>query len=291
MGKLTQKRIATVTADAAGNTTVFVLSGAKKNEYKGIADALLGREGSDAEQVAFVTGTNSFNMSGMEFCGNAARSFALLSASGLVDGHASEDEQCVVPVNVSERAGTLDCAVDLGTSYTKMEMPKPKRVKVLKHCDFEPAVGKKAIVMDGVVHLIADGIEYTEENFEMIKDAMLAQFDPECLGVLYVDPETCGMTPVIHVKNIGSTYIEGSCGSGTAAFAVFLAAKHDDGVFEYDIKQPGGTIRASVEMKAGHLISIHIEGPVTLRKPEFLDVEFEALPDKGIPEELQNIEE
>ena len=281
-----KRKFAVMLADPAGNKTAFVLNGARQKDYRAIANAIFDIEGMDAEQVAFVTGTSSIEMSGMEFCGNAARAFGLISASGLIDGHDPEASKTTVPVSVSGTKKVLECDVDLDANYAGISMPTVKRVKELKACGFEPAVGKKIMVMDGIVHLIADGIEYTPENFKMISEAVMQQLDPEAVGVLYLDPATLKMTPVTFVKDICSTYVEGSCGSGSVAAASFLSMKKGDGEYSYELKQPGGTIKASVEVKDGKTVSAYIEGAVALRDPEYIELEYES--EDEDPEDIYN---
>ena len=276
MSKTVRKKVAVQIADSSGNITAFILNGAKPEEYKGIAKYILDNMDEEIEQTGFVTGTRSFNMSGMELCGNAARAFALLTAMGYVDGHPIPEENAVLDIETSGAPSALSCEVDVGTGYTKLCMPRPKRIKVLKHCEYSPAEGKTVVVMDGIVHLIADGIEYTEENFAQIKKAIMEQFDPDALGVMYLDSEKLEMTPVVFVKDVETTFLEGSCGSGSVAAAVFLASVHDSGTYEYDIIQPNGSIKTTVSMVDNNIDNVYIEGPVKLGEPKLIEIEYEA---------------
>ena len=271
----TKRKILVQMADPAGNTTAFVLNGARAAEYEGIAKCIFEHDELGAEQVGFVKGVDSFDMSGMEFCGNAARAFALISAKGYLDGVGSQDDPCTIEVNVSGATKPVVCGVRKSDNYTIINMPLPKRVKILKHCDFEPAEGSKVFVMEGIIHLIADSFDYSEDNFNKIKDAIITQFDPPALGVMYLNKEDLTMTPVVYVKGVDSTYIEGSCGSGTTAACAYLTQDKDDGEYQYEIKQPKGTILTKATVKDGEIKTITLEGPVEISEPKFIEAEYE----------------
>ena len=278
MSKTVTRKILIQIADPSGNKTAFVLSGARPEDYKGIARYILEQTDYGAEQVAFVKSTTAFDMSGMEFCGNAARAFALLSAKGMIDGKASEDSRTVLVVSMSGGRKPIVCGVDTESCHASASIPLPKRIKTLKHCEFKPAESKTVLVMEGIVHLIADDIEYSEENFDQIREAMQEQFDPSALGVMYLNTKTLEMTPVVYVRDVDSTYIEGSCGSGSASAAYWLAAHsaEDDGTYEYELKQPAGTIHASCTIDGGEPRALLIEGSVDLSSPEFINIEYES---------------
>ena len=272
----TRRKILIQMANPAGNKTAFVLNGARPSEYSGIARSILEDGEHDAEQVGFVKGTDSFDMAGMEFCGNASRAFALISAKGMIDGNCSDEEPVTMQVTVSDSEKPVTCQVRPSDDYAGISMPLPKRVKTLTHCDFDPAEGHDVIIMDGIAHIVMDDVEYTEENFQMIKDAVMTQFDPQAMGVMYLDRESMSLTPVVYVKDIGSTYIEGSCCSGSTAAVYTLSKGLDDGEYSYELTQPRGVINAKVTVKDGSVTDIYIDGPVEISEPELIDLEFET---------------
>ncbi|MBQ3281624.1 MAG: hypothetical protein IJH41_04380 [Eubacterium sp.] len=300
MSKTVTRRILLQMADPSGNKTAFVLSGARPEDYQSIAKYILEETDYGAEQVAFVKSTNAFDMSGMEFCGNAARAFALMSAKGMIDGKASPESRTFLEVSVSDGRHPVVCGVDTESGHASASIPLPKRIKTLKHCDFKPAEGKTVLIMEGIAHLIADDIEYSEEGFDQIREAMQEQFDPSALGVMYLNTKTLEMTPVVYVRDVDSTFVEGSCGSGSAAAAYWLATQtisrealidaayektgdtsdtnpqYADGTYEYELKQPAGTVHASCVITDGKPSALYIEGPVTLSDPEFITIEYES---------------
>ena len=271
-----KKKILVQIADPAGNTTAYVLSGAREDDYEGIAEYIMEHSEHNVEQVAFVKGTDSIDMSGMEFCGNAARAFALMSARGMIDGKACDNETAYIDITVSGRENPVKCEVMPIDNYSKAFIPLPKRVKTLKYCEFEPARGIKVIVMDGIIHVIIENTEYSEDIFQKIKDALLSQFDPEALGVMFLDRDNFTMTPVVYVKNVDSTFVEGSCGSGSAAAAYYLSEGLKDGEYSFELMQPKGSILAKTVVENGEITSISIEGPVSISDPEMIEVEYEA---------------
>lgn len=327
MGNTVKRKILLQMADPSGNKTAFVLSGARPEDYKSIAKYIMEQTEYGAEQVAFVKSTHAFDMSCMEFCGNAARAFAFLSAKGMIDGKPSEDTRTFLEVTVSDSQHPVICGVDTESGHASCSIPLPKRVRTLKHCDFAPAIGKSVIVMDGIIHLIADDIEYDPQSFSQIRDAMIEQFDPPALGVMYLNTKTHDLKPVVYLPDIDSTCIEGSCGSGSAGAAYYLAtheaaektdtgtadtniaapedsqsdyrpadtaadtsntapedsqsdSRPADGTYDYELKQPAGTIHASCVITNGEPSALYIEGPVALSDPEFINIEYESAEDE-----------
>jgi diaminopimelate epimerase len=72
------------------------------------------------------------------------------------------------------------------------------------------------------------------------------------------------MTPVVYVKDVDTTYFEGSCASGTLAAAYAVGTIKDDGIHELTMQQPGGILNAKVIKKEGHIENIYLNGPITL---------------------------
>ena len=79
-----KKKIKIIVADPAGNITIFVKDHFDRSEYTQVARQLLEMKELRGEQVAFILDTSScgraqgkMEMCGLEFCGNASRSFLL----------------------------------------------------------------------------------------------------------------------------------------------------------------------------------------------------------------------
>ena len=294
-----KKKVKIIVANPAGNITIFVKDHFEREMYPQVAGQLLAMDDLKGEQVAFILDTPScgraegkMEMCGLEFCGNGSRSFGLIKAKEMgIKGKGS------VFVDVSGCDEILTIEVDTDTDYTKVKMPNPVRVSKI---DFSPlGIGdatespdmSEVPVVDfgGILHVILCGVPAAKENFEAIKDCIMAKFNPPALGVMFceknieetrietdadadatdMDVNTreiiqCPMTPVVYVKDVDTTYFEGSCGSGTTACSAAFGLKHGDGVHHFVFPQPAGTIESTAHISEGRIEKIFIEGKVEL---------------------------
>ena len=109
----------------------------------------------------------------------------------------------------------------------------------------------------------------------------MAKFNPPAMGVMFCDGEMkkegdsliCQMTPVVYVKDVDTTYFEGSCGSGTTACAAAFGLKDGEGIHHFVFPQPAGTIESTAHISGGRIEKIFIEGKVEL-SPE-MEVEID----------------
>lgn len=297
------KKVKIIVANPAGNITIFVKDHFEREMYPKVAGQLLAMDDLKAEQVAFILDTPScgraegkMEMCGLEFCGNGSRSFGLIKAKEMgIKGKGS------VFVDVSGCDEILTIEVDTDTDYTKVKMPNPVRISKI---DLSPLAIDDAVervdaaergdaietadmsevpVVDfgGILHLVLRGVPATKENFKVIKDCIMAKFNPPAMGVMFCDGEMkkegdsliCQMTPVVYVKDVDTTYFEGSCGSGTAACAAAFGLKHGDGIHHFVFPQPAGTIESTAHISGGRIEKIFIEGKVEL-SPE-MEVEID----------------
>lgn len=288
-----KKKIKIIVADPAGNITIFVKDRFERSMYPGVARQLLAMESLGGEQVAFILDAPScgraqgkMEMCGLEFCGNGSRSFGLIRAKKMgIEGKGS------VFVDVSGCDEILTIEVDTNINYTKVKMPNPVKVSKIDLSSLAiddaknsyDALGSVDVVdFGGIMHLIIRGIEATEKNFEAIKDFIMAKFNPPAMGVMFCDGEmkregntlVCPMTPVVYVKDVDTTYFEGSCGSGTTACAAAMGLEMGDGIHRFIFPQPAGVIESTAHISGGMVEKIFIEGKVEL-SPE-MEVEIEV---------------
>ena len=143
-------------ANPAGNITVFVRTRVEREDYANIATQILDRF-EEVEQVAFIKdkplngkALGRMEMSGLEFCGNASRTFALLTAkdSGLKG-------EMTIPVEASGTDEILEVNVNTETNFTKIKMPRPERVIEYEY----DGLKHKAIDFGGIFHVILKNIE------------------------------------------------------------------------------------------------------------------------------------
>ena len=280
-----------IIADPAGNITVFVLDEVRNRD---LAVRRIMADGSlRAEQAGFVVPPASpaghwrLEMMGGEFCGNAARSFGLLAARFLgLAGKAAVtvetsgmDRPLMVRVDMDAGPGPGVSGDAEGpgpegfSGSAALEIPGPLReTSILLE-------GRTLPVLDfnGITHVIAPGMAPERDRFNAIKKAVEAARGPgagspaglSALGVMFWDSRNQFMTPVVYVYRSETLVFESSCGSGSAAMAVWLdreavaAVPDDRGEGPRSIRQPGGIIETRVVRRDGGL-SVSIGGRVTL---------------------------
>ena len=248
----------------AGNITIFVLDKFERSQYQKIATQLLAHKEFGAEQVGFVLDDNTMEMCGLEFCGNASRAFGLLSAKAKgMEGTGS------AVINVSGISHPLAVEINTETNYTKVKMPMPVSVSTLSNTGIPLVENSVLVDLGGIVHLVLYDKEPSMENFKIAKKFADSIIPAPATGVMFYDTVAGFLTPVVYVKDVDSTYFEGSCGSGSTALAVakYLELPEDtSGDKSYEFHQPAGSITATISVNAGKLEAVYIEGTIDLGK-------------------------
>ena len=253
-----------IPADPAGNKTIFVTTHVERSSYQTIASFLLSLDEYEAEQVAFILPDGSMEMCGMEFCGNASRTYGLIYANeaGLKgDGY--------VTINVSGCAHPLNVQVNTDTNYTKIGMPAPISIE-----DYNNDI---LVNLGGIIHLVTTDKKADPNTFQRLKNRLLNEFNPPALGVLFYEPYSGELTPVVYVADVDSTYFEGSCASGTVAVAAAMTRDMPDGEASFTVKQPKGTLTASIKKRQNSIESVSIEGPVIVEDAIIIELPEELL--------------
>lgn len=281
-----QKRTIRITvANPAGNITIFVHDKFDRTEYTKVAEQLLAMSELAAEQVAFILDApecgraeGRMEMCGLEFCGNASRSFGLLLARELgIKGDGK------VFVDVSGADEILTVEVNTDSNYTRIKMPAYQAIKLVDMCDvfagdYAENTGKlkavKAVDFGGIIHFILPDVGANAENFEKIKSFVYGNSNPPAFGAMFYDTKTEKLTPVVYVKDVDSTYFEGSCASGSASCAIAFGSEKPDGDYCFTLSQPAGTINASVEVRGGKVRASYIEGSITIDAPIEVEIEI-----------------
>lgn len=249
----------------AGNITILVKSFVSESEYIKVANTFLDKGLYGAEQVGYLTTKNNrphLNMMGMEFCGNASRSFGYFQAM-----ENPEQNKQTISVSVSGTDELLDVNVDLKLKTAQIAMPIPQEIVSLK---VNEDVDVDVVVMDGISHAVVNHkLESEELTKEIIKRAN-EEFDIDAFGVMYVSEQK--MKPVVYVKETNSLVYESSCGSGTIAYAYYLVRDKQTGRFEFSIKQPGGQIDAVILKQNSETRMALMGGPITIS--ELIQVEI-----------------
>ena len=282
-----KRKIKIIVANPAGNITIFVKDRFGRESYQKIATQLLAMEELKGEQVAFMQDApecgraeGRMEMCGLEFCGNASRSYGLIRAREMgIDGEGK------VFVDASGCGEILTVEVDTQTGFTKVKMPLPismTEFDLSKLPIDDVAVNPMAEMLlrratlvnfGGIVHVVVSDIEPKRETFELIKDRVMEAYNAPAVGVMFCDSRENKMTPVVYVRDVDTTYYEGSCGSGTTACAAAFGVVLGDGSHSFSFPQPAGTIDAEVKMYRKKIEEVYIQGPVELS--EELEVEVE----------------
>lgn len=304
-----KKNIKITVANPAGNKTIFVHDKFERADYAKVAEQLLEMEEFAAEQVAFILDVpecgraeGRMEMCGLEFCGNATRTFGLMVARQL---GISGDGKVFVDVSGVDEILTVEVNTD--TNYTKVKMPAyidMKRFDLSGIFDMTgsyesagaPGIAPgtaaaetaardtaardatlksvKAVDFGGILHLIIPDVSANLENFERVKKFVYDRFNPPAMGAMFYDTKNETLAPVVYVKDVDSTYFEGSCASGTASCAIAFGFEKPDGDYTFTFPQPAGTIDASVEVRDGKVQNVYIEGPVEIDDPAEVMIEI-----------------
>jgi diaminopimelate epimerase len=264
-----------IVASPAGNTTIFVITPVSRILYQNVAEKLLSLERYHGEQVAFIIPSpenkgsdGRIEMAGLEFCGNATRSFGLILAKQKLLRGKQE-----FSLEISGTKEPLDVSVDTYSGEASVSLPLPLSIETLSPDDFPLLRDSIMVKMDGITHIIVRDIAAEMETFDSIKEYVMKNEEIPALGVMFYDSSKDFMTPIVHVPGINMTYFENSCGSGTAAFACAAAlADKKTTSYKKKVSQPGGDITVTVTKKENTIESVEISGPVRIGPVISLDI-------------------
>lgn len=251
-----------VIADPAGNITAIVLNrSVERKDYMHIANNLMNMHEFGIEQVGFVKnpqigGELRLEMMGGEFCGNATRSFGLYIAS--CNG---ETDNKTITVEISGCSNKLEVETNVTNQYARTVMPLPRGINYI---NIDNKHSFPVIEFEGIVHVIAEDEEVSNEMYENVKQSIINKYNPEAFGIMFLNNEKLRITPVVYVRETDSVVYEQSCGSGTIATAIYLSRDNKNGIFAYDISNPGGIIEAQVYKQDCKVVKATIGGKVVL---------------------------
>ncbi len=263
-----KKNIDIIVANPSGNITIFVKTPVPRSEYQTVASQLLAMEELGGEQVAFILPNpqiegidGCMEMCGLEFCGNASRSFGLVLAQ-----EAGDSGTAAKTVQVSGCEEPLTVELDMDMNSAKIRMPNPVSCEKKQECTI--------VDFGGILHIIVEDLPPSKEVFDLLKDRVYDQLNPPAMGVMFWDTAEKKLTPVVYVKEVDTTYFEGSCGSGTTAMAAAFSMGREDGTHSWSIPQPEGTIDATAVVKDGRAVEIYIDSPVDVKPLQTVEVEI-----------------
>lgn len=246
-------------ADPAGNRTAFAEGAVDPEHYAAVGAALLEKEELHAEQAGFLcpprqNGIGRLEMMGGEFCGNASRSFGLL-----LGRRAGKKDGDTVAIEVSGSSRKLDVLLEEDGSW--VSMPLPQRFDQIT---FE-SKAYPAVVLEGITHIILEDINPSDNLAHSLIEQAAQTTDADAVGAIFVNGKR--MTPAVWVRATDSFVWEGSCGSGTLAATAWLGRHTQNGTFSLELIQPGGILKAEIQMSDGLITDAKIGGPVTFEEP------------------------
>lgn len=262
-------------ADPAGNRTAFVEGHVEPKYYAAVGAALLRDADLRAEQAGFVCPANRgsagrLEMMGGEFCGNAARSFGLWL--GKQSGKKAGD---IVPIEISGSSDVLDVLLEENGSWISMPLPlRIDEIAVSEAAGSESKVRSPdasgflrypAVVLEGLTHVILENVKPSDALAHAVIRKVAGESDANAVSAIFVTGDQ--MTPAVWVRATDSFVWESSCGSGTLAASVWLGRHTQNGIFICELKQPGGILKAELQISGGSVTGARIGGPVLLEDP------------------------
>lgn len=275
-----------------GNTTVLLVdTGLSPDQHEHVAGILLSPLHLHAEQVGFITlHKPSLRMAGGEFCVNGARSLgALLALQGLLIPN--EDGMLCATVPVSGISSPVQLEVEALTCGLQRTLNSAAIVPLPSLCGELCTQLEEGIVLvrlPGISHVLLDAARHplcghwTEEAA-----ALRVRFGLEkepAVGCIWwqkarsgADVPTLAMKPVVWVRDLNSTCLESSCGSGAMACALMLrwqekyqgqapiqSADKTDVPVSYSLMQPSGIALTVSLLRHNDANYARVSGPVTM---------------------------
>jgi diaminopimelate epimerase len=208
-----------ITAAGGNGTAIRVLDQPlTRTEYAKEGNELLRKtELFGAEQAGFlIPKDNHFEMAGGEFCGNAARSAAILLSE--------IQQKPKVSFTMSGFDGTVNATVKkTGDKTYFVECVFPD-FRVIKQ-DVTLPKGQEATIVDlgGIVHVVLNAPFPRERKIYQALHKEITQKlnlgNRSAVGVIWIEKinNAVKMHPVVWVKEVDTFFYEKSCGSGTIA--------------------------------------------------------------------------
>lgn len=232
--------------DPTGNKTILVETKVAEQDRADIAKRLLALE-PEAEQVGYVSFDNGveLKMAGGEFCGNATVSTAVLyclehmeSTENTFDVMVkASGEDDLVPVHIERFSD--------GTCRGTVEMPIPKSIEMKKLMYDGESFELPLVSFKGISHLILEKRPDAGKAEEMVKK-WCVELGCEGLGLMFQDPDSAKLTPLVYVREPETLYWESSCASGSTAVGAYLAGKTACRI-NIDFAEPGGKLHIEAE--------------------------------------------
>lgn len=252
--------------DPSGNITLIVDSFVPREEQRRIAALLMVRD-SEAEQVGFLEVPEDpccsvrLQMMGGEFCGNAT-----LSAASVVMQQIGLDAGDML-IEVSGSPGPVKVTGVMSAPDRfdgEVDMPLPESIYECSFLDGFDCHTLPLVRFPGICHAIVSAGTLTREKAEAVIGTWCRQIGSEALGLMFFDKDKNTLTPLVYVESTGTAVWEGSCASGTAAVASYLA-ELDGEYASVCLFEPRGRLSAEAACSGSQVTSLKLSGSAVIR--------------------------
>lgn len=252
--------------DPSGNITLIVDSFVPREDQSRIATLLMERD-PEAEQVGFLEVPEDpccavrLQMMGGEFCGNAT-----LSAAAVVTGQLGLDAGDML-IEVSGSPGPVKVTGVMsapGRFDGEVDMPLPESIYECSFLDGFDCHTLPLVRFPGICHAIVSAGTLTREKAESVIGPWCRQIGSEALGLMFFDKDKNTLTPLVYVESTGTAVREGSCASGTAAVASYLA-ELDGEYASVCLFEPRGRLSAEAACSGSQVTSLKLSGSAVIR--------------------------
>ncbi len=261
--------------DPAGNITVIVDSFVPREQQSRVAAELMKRDVT-VEQVGFLEKPDDpccavrLQMMGGEFCGNASLSAAavIFSRAGLAEGLYCEEifevSGAPEPVKISGSMVNRTCFEG------EVAMPLPESISECSFLDGFEGYTFPLVRFPGICHAIVPVGTIERERAKAVIASWCRQLGADALGLMFFDRNKHTLTPLVYVASTDTAVWEGSCASGTAAVAAYLA-ELDGEYASVRLTEPRGTVSAAATYSSSQVRSL------TMSNRAVIQGEFTAL--------------
>lgn len=245
------------------NVTILATSPVARAEQSAVAARLLEWDSVCGEQVGFLEPPSlpgarvRLQMMGGEFCGNATMALGayLARQDGLADGARTE-----YAIEVSGADAPVLCRIarEGGAYRGAVRMPLPESIGAVALETDAGTLELPVVALPGIAHVVAPPSLGRAEIERRIRGWSRA-VGADALGVLRFDEAALAIDPIVYVPATDSAVWERGCGSGTAALGCWLA-RRAGATFRGAIRQPGGEIAVTAELRGGEIARVEISG-------------------------------
>lgn len=245
-----------------GNITALINGCDYDTNQKKLINRMIMEKYSQVEQVGFLSNkTNRLEMSGAEFCANAARCAVyeyLKENDNIIEISVSGTNKKIIGKRLNNN--NVEIRLDIYKNITDL-------IEVKNNITYVKIDGILIVVFDE--EKSKDYITKLRENEEIakneIKQLMIKEIQTEekAIGIMLLEKVSSKIkiNPVVWVKDIDTVFYETACGSGSLGTAIYNYYKNKDKKLEL-IQPSGYSINIDLDIKAQYIESASISGIV-----------------------------